>query len=296
MVKYRLKGIYFQYPSRSNEDYFSHEDRSFLIDLAKFAIPVFWVDKTSKNILQYVLKPYKDAGMFVPKDLIDNFRNATFFGVYGSNLTEGNFHKELEKLLKGVLVFKKKSSHPLLNENKPLALVTGGGLGAMKIGNQIAKKLKYLSCANLVDFRTKQLSVVNEQEINPFIEAKMTYRLDKIVERQAEFFLDFPIFLMGGIGTDFELALELVKRKTGSAPAYPVILFGTEDYWEKKITSIFQLNRLTQTIKNSEWISNCFYLAQNADQALRVYSDFFNSKLPIGNKGPIYDKGFCTDY
>ena len=45
-------------------------------------------------------------------------------------------------------------------------------------------------------------------KINPYIDAKVTYRLDRLVERQAEFHLDFPIFLMGGIGADFEYSLE----------------------------------------------------------------------------------------
>ena len=54
----------------------------------------------------------------------------------------------------------------------------------------------------------------------------MTYRLDKLVERQAEFNLDFPIFLPGGIGTDFEFALEEVRRKVGSVTITPILLLG----------------------------------------------------------------------
>ena len=46
----------------------------------------------------------------------------------------------------------------------------------------------------------------------------MTYRLDRLVERQAEFYLDIPIFVPGGIGMDFEYTLEEVRRKTGSCP------------------------------------------------------------------------------
>lgn len=36
-----LKGIYFNKPSRSHGDFFSHEDRSLLLDLAKFGISIF---------------------------------------------------------------------------------------------------------------------------------------------------------------------------------------------------------------------------------------------------------------
>lgn len=288
-----LKRIYFELPSCSHDGYFSHEDRAFLIDLAKFGIPVYWVDRISNQILQYVHKMENDSGMFVPLSLVDTFRKATMFGVYGSNLQEGNFEKELEKLLNGVLKLRESSNHPFLCENTPLALVTGGGPGAMEVGNRVAKAVGILSCANIVDFRQKDSSVVNEQRQNPHIEAKMTYRLDRLVERQAEFYLDFPIFLPGGIGMDFEFTLEEVRRKTGAVLPHPILLFGTKDYWRRKITSRFQLNRETGTTKGSEWVSNCFYLVETADEAIKVYAKFFEGSLLIGKEGPIYDDGFC---
>lgn len=288
-----LKRIYFQLPSRSYGDYFSHEDRALLVDLAKFAIPTFWVDSSTKKILQYVLRPDKDVGMFVPLALIDTFRKATMFGVYGSNLIEGNFEQELKALLEGILALREEVNHPLLSKGTSLALVTGGGPGAMEVGNRVAKAVGILSCANIADFRSKSSkNTVNEQRQNPHIEAKMTYRLDRLVERQAEFYLDFPIFLPGGIGMDFEYTLEEVRRKTGATPSTPVILFGEHSYWKRKITGRFQLNRETGTTRGSEWLSNCFFCIQTAQQGLAIYKDYFEGKLPIGPKGPIYDDGF----
>ncbi len=288
-----LKRVYFQYPSCSNDGFFSHEDRAMLVDLAKFGIPVYWVDEISGKILQYVLKTDKEAGLFVPLPLVEAFRKSTVFGVYGSNLQEGNFEKELSTLLKGILAMRSEVNHPLLSKDTPLALVTGGGPGAMEVGNRVAKALGILSCANIVDFRGSSKSVVNEQRQNPHIDAKMTYRLDRLVERQAEFYLDFPIFLPGGIGMDFEFCLEEVRRKTGGCPANPVLLFGEVDYWRRKITSRFQLNRETGTIKGSEWVSNNLYCIQTAEQGLSVYRSFFEGTLKIGKTGPIYDDGFC---
>lgn len=290
-----LKRIYFELPSRSHGDFFSHEDRATLLDLAKFGIPTFWVDRGSRQILQFVLKPEREAGLFVPLPLVDTFRKATVFGVYGSNLLEGHFEPELLKLLAGVLDMRAATAHPLLSPNTPLALLTGGGPGAMEVGNRVAKSLGILSCANIVDFRPKDASVVNEQKQNPYIEAKMTYRLDRLVERQAEFNLDIPIFLPGGIGMDFEYTLEEVRRKTGSGPITPVLLFGGADYWRRKVSSRFQLNRSTGTIKGSEWVSNCFYAIDTAEQGLSVLRRFFTGQLPIGKQGPVYDDGFYTE-
>ncbi len=293
MVQRFLKGVYFQYPSLAHGNFFSHEDRSLLLDLAKFAIPVFWVDKLSEKVLQYVPKPEKDSGLFVPIPLVDTFLKATTFGVYGSNLMEGDFEGELTKLFQGILTMRMQVNHPMLSKDTPLALVTGGGPGVMAIGNRVARTVGILSCANIVDFRERS---INEQKQNPYIDAKMTYRLDHLVERQAEFNLDFPIILMGGIGTDFEFALEEVRRKVGSMPPTPVLLFGTQDYWQQKITTRFQCNLKSGTIGGSEWVSNCFYCVQNASQGIKVYKRFFSGTLPIGKGHPSHPLGFVTSY
>ncbi len=288
-----LKGVYFQTPSLMYSDYFSHEDRSLLLDLAKFGIPTYWVDEKSQKILQYLPKPGKDSGMFIPLNQKETFLKATLFGIYGSNLIEFDFEEPLTALLQGILQLRKETTHPLLNSDTPLALVTGGGPGSMSLGNRVAKKLNILSCANIMDFRGKKESVIHEQEPNPYIDGKMTYRLDKLVERQAEFNLDFPIFLMGGIGTDFEYSLEEVRRKIGSIHPTPCLLFGPPDYWRKKITSRFQCNLKSGTITGSEWVSNCFYCVNSAESALQVYRKFFSGTLKLGKNGPIYEEGFC---
>lgn len=288
-----LKGIYFLYPSFSNLNFFSSEDRALLHDLDKFAIPVYWVDRTSGQILQYAQKPDRDSGLFVPIHNVETFLKSTVFGIYGSNLMAGQFETQLRMLFQGVLDMRSQVNHSLLNKNTPLSLVTGGGPGAMEIGNQVAKELHILSCANIVDFRAKEGDpVINEQLQNPYIEAKMTYRLDKLVERQAEFNLDFPIFLTGGIGTDFEYSLEEVRRKVGSVNITPILLFGNAEYWKEKVTSRFKCNLKTGTITGSEWISNCFFCIQTAEQGLKVYLDYFQGTLPIGKLGPIYEEGF----
>ncbi len=292
-VQRNLKGIYFQYPSQHFGDFFSQEDRALLHDLFKFAIPVFWVDRRTGKVLRYIEKPLKESGLFVPLSDVDRFLQATIFGIYGSNLLGGNFENELSELLSGVLALRSEVHHELLHKDTPLALVTGGGPGSMEVGNRIAKELGILSCANVVDFSHPKLKTMKEQEENPYLEAKMTYRLGRLVERQAEFNLDFAIFVQGGIGTDFELLLEEVRRKTGAIKPLPVILFGDPDYWRAKITSRFQINRKTGTTKGSEWVSNCFFCIQKAEQGVEIYRAFFNGTLPLGEDGPIYDDGFA---
>lgn len=288
-----IKAIYFQYPSQNHGDFFSHEDHTFLADLWKFAVPVFWVDKQTGSVLQYVQKSENNAGIFAPPAKVATYLKASVFGVYGSNLLQGSFEKELYELLQGLLDLRCLSEHPELNPNTPLALVTGGGPGAMEVGNRVAQALHILSCAHIVDF-TKKDQVVNEQHQNPHVEAKMTYRLDKLVERQADFNLDFPIFVMGGMGTDFEFHLEQVRRKTGAVTQRPILLFGNEEYWKDKLTSVFQRNLHSGTIKGSEWVSKSYYCVQHAKQGLLVYRAYFNGTLQLG-PGSGYDpRGFVV--
>lgn len=287
-----LKGIFFKYPSLAYGNFFSHEDRSLLLDLASFGIPVYWVDDTTRKVLLYTPKPGKDSGMFVPESLVDTFIRSTTFGIYGSTLITGAFEEELTALLKGVIQMRSLVNHPLLHADTPIALVTGGGPGIMEVGNRVAERIGILSCANIVDFRNSNNLNIQEQKQNSYIEAKMTYRLDHLVERQAEFHLDFPIILPGGFGTDFEQCLEEVRRKVGSIVPTPVLLFGDPHFWQQKITSRFQSNLKLGTIKGSEWVSNCFYCIQNASQGLKVYEQYFSGTLPIGLEHPLSPDGF----
>jgi len=294
-VQRALKGLYFQYPSKSNENFFSQEDRAFLHDLVVFGIPVYWVDDTSGKILRFVSKQGRESGMFVPLDKVDTYLKATLFGIYGSNLIAYGLEDLLLEIFRGLEKMRMEVSHPLLNSKTPIALVTGGGPGVMELGNKVAKHLGILSCANIVNFQMKdKSSVVNEQRQNPYVEAKMTYRIDRLVERQAEFNLDFPLFTVGGIGTDFEFYLEQVRRKVGSQILTPILLLGPEEYWTDKITSNFQTNLKSGTIKGSEWISNCYFVVNTPEQALSVYRRYFNNELLLGPTGPIYEKGFSV--
>ena len=86
----------------------------------------------------------------------------------------------------------------------------------------------------------------------------------------------------------------MVKRKIGATPLTPIILLGQKSYWRKKITSSFQINLNIGTIKGSEWISNCMYCIQKAEEGAKIYKSFFEKKLKIGKNGPIYKDGFCS--
>ncbi|KAJ9455578.1 hypothetical protein DIPPA_33965 [Diplonema papillatum] len=293
----KLRAVYFTVGSKDYGAFMSQEDRSMLADLDLFGIQVYFVDQEAKRVYQFMQRVGNDNGLFVPLPRCAEYMAATFFGVYGSNLVAGDFEAELKTLLGGVLELKAGATHPMLNKDKPLALVTGGGPGAMEVGNRVAHDLGILSCGMFVDFGSlsrKPGVTINEQKKNPFVEAFMTYRPQKLVERQSDFNLDFPIFLTGGIGTDFEYALEEVRRKVGTVAPNPVILFGTPEHWGAKITPRFLENRKSGTIKGSEWLSNVPYVVSSGAEALAVLTHFFKGTLPIGPAHPGNDLGFMV--
>ena len=287
-----LKAIYFKTPSIRNGEYFSHDDRTMLADLAKASVDLFWVDFTSHLLLKYVLRADKDFGMFVPVHKVKDFKKATFFGIYGSRLTESDYREEFKELFKGLMQMQNELSHEKLNPDTPIAISTGGGPGVMAMGNQIANELNLLSCGHAVNFLKEHERDEEEEPMNPYIQAKMTYSLEQLIIRQSEFGLDFPIFCQGGVGTDFEHALELLRTQVGNRPAAPVLLFGPPDYWRAKITATYQMNRKMGTIRGSEWVSNVFICVQNHTQALSVYYKYFTNRLEIGPNYLPADEGF----
>lgn len=293
----QLKAVIFLKASRHYGSFFSQEDSALLGDLNTFGINVFQVEESTGQMFQFMRRTGCDAGMMVPMDRRHEYLHATFFGVYGSNLVAGNFEAELQYLLNGILQLQKQDPHPLLNMVTPLALVTGGGPGAMEVGNRVARSLGILSCGMFVDFGSlaaKPGATINEQKKNPYVEAFMTYRPQKLVERQSDFNLDFPIFLTGGIGTDFEYALEEVRRKVGTAKIHPLILFGTAEHWGAKITYRYRENLRSGTIRGSEWMSTVPWVVSNGKEALEVLTRFFRGTLPIGPGFPTNDNGFMV--
>ncbi|MCH9621547.1 MAG: hypothetical protein S4CHLAM20_09690 [Chlamydiia bacterium] len=290
-----LKCIYFSKPSNNHGNYFSHDDRTLLRNFAKHNIDVFWADDDCDLLLKYAPRQDMDTGLFVPVDKINDYKNASIFGVYGSRFDISSYEDELRNLFTGLIEMKTKVDHDLFYKDKKIAIATGGGPGIMSMGNRIASELDLLSIGHAVDFKKPHENEEGNETMNHYIQAKMTYRLEQVIIRQSEFGLDFPIFFEGGIGTDFEFALELLRTQVGSRKPAPILLFGSAKYWRAKITSNHNINLEAGTIKGSEWISNNFYCVQNHKQALSVYYKFFTGSLPIGKEFKGSSDGFMIN-
>lgn len=283
-----LKYIYFQIPSYTHGQFFSQRDRALLMDLHCSGIHVCWADPISKRVLHYAKRTGHDTGMFVPQDRVAEFRSAYFIGVHGSALTHDDHKQELTELLKGIYHLTHSHTTQKFPTQRPLAIMTGGGSGAMAIGNKIAEELHILSCANMVDFEHRS------SQDNPYVQAKMTYRLPELIQRQEHFHVDLAIFMKGGIGTDFEFALEQMSLKTGMKAPVPIFLIGPAEYWEEKITPIYQSNKASGTIAGAEWISNCIFCLSSPQAGIEIFHSYMQNTLPIGPEYPDNPNGFTV--
>ena len=289
-----VRAIYFLEASQSTGSFFSQSDRAMLQDLMLFGVRVYHVDVRRRQIFQYVHRMGTDSGMFVPMGRKEEYLRAFYVGVYGSNLVEGDFESDLKTVFSGLKQIVTTSPNPEVSQ-KGLCVVTGGGPGIMELGNRVAHNLGILSCGLFVDFgagKRKAGVVINEQKQNSFVDAWMTYRLEKLVERQSDFNLDFPIICVGGVGTDFEYALEEVRRKIGTTPPNPILIFGPKKHWKEKITPRWRANLEAGVVKGSEWLSNVVYLVHSGEDGLEVYRRFFAGTLRIGASHPSNLDGF----
>lgn len=291
-VNHYLKQIYFQVPSYTHGQFFSQHDRSLLTDLHFSGITTFWVDAHSKKVLQYVQRRGKDSGMFVPIKRVEEFLSAYFVGIHGSGLISKGYSEDLRTLLLGLHHLTQLAVIPGFSKHTPLAIMTGGGPGAMAVGNQLAAELNLLSCANLIDFEISPIKL--NQQHNTHVQAKMTYRLPSLIERQEHFHVDLAIFVVGGIGTDFEFCLELVSIKTGKKPPVPVLLIGPKEYWKAKVSPIYRSNLDAGTIRGSEWVSNCIFCITSPEAGIDVFRRYMEQTLPIGPDYPPAPDGFFT--
>jgi uncharacterized protein (TIGR00730 family) len=105
-----------------------------------------------------------------------------------------------------------------------LTIITGGGPGIMRAGNEGARQANALSVGLGIDLPF-------EQGVNEFVDVPVNFHYffarKTMFVKYAQAYVVFP----GGFGTLDELFESLTLMQTGTISRFPVVLFGTS-YWE----------------------------------------------------------------
>jgi uncharacterized protein (TIGR00730 family) len=108
-----------------------------------------------------------------------------------------------------------------------LAVITGGGPGAMEAANRGCKEAGGLSIGCNIELPF-------EQDMNPYVDLGIDFRYffvrKMMFVKYAEGFVVFP----GGFGTLDELFESLTLIQTGKVQHFPVVLYGAT-YWQRMI-------------------------------------------------------------
>ena len=213
----RIERIVFRRASYEHGPFLSAKDQARLADFASLGVEVFWCNDDWGHLAIHTFRGLR--GYFVEPQTEARFRKALIIAIYGSArpLTDIDVSKlrELLTRLKG-----------LFGEN--LAILTGGGPGAMQQASEIAHDLDLLVGANYIE--------TVDQGTNKDADFYQLFQDISRHNRQRWFEIaSFQIFCTGGLGTLEEIGLTLTDMKLGVIEMSPVVFFGRhgdEPYWE----------------------------------------------------------------
>jgi predicted Rossmann-fold nucleotide-binding protein len=214
----KVKRLVFRRASYEHGSFLSARDHGRLADLEALGVEVFWCNDERRHVVTHVFRGLR--GYFMePKD-VERFRSALIFAVYGSArlLTEEEEAK-VRRLLERLREF----------FGNDIAILTGGGPGAMQQATNIAHEMGMMVGASFIE--------TVDQETNQTAEFYQTFQGRSRQARQRWFEVaSFHLFFMGGVGTLEEVGLTLTDMKLGVIELSPLVFFGRHEgqrYWMK---------------------------------------------------------------
>ncbi len=176
----------------------------------------------------------------------------TFFG--SARLKEDNLYYQLARTLGGRCA------------EQGFTVITGGGPGIMKAGNQGA----YEAGGPSVGITIK---LPFEEEANPYVKASESFNYFFSRKYMLDFSAQAYLFFPGGLGTLDELFTVLTLIQTGKvdAPIPPVILVGSE-FWSGLVTWIQEtLSDKMETISPQDM--DLFTVLDDPDEIMKIIID-----------------------
>lgn len=260
MCKDKIEAVIFRKPSQKNDPFFSEYDVVRLKFLHNLGIRVIWMRYDGPHV--YVTRD--DCGFFTRDNLIQRFRDATFFACYGSA------SQVSKKIIKQLPEFFSEL-RDLFGE---IGVVTGGGPGLMEAVNRSADQLGILSASCCLSTEFAE----SPQTMNRYSNVFMFFNEYCRHVRQKNFYIArFPIFFPGGVGTLEEIGIELCNLKLRVRDNAPYIFVG-KDYWSN-IKGF--LNTAADAKMLPQRIADNVFLVDDLAEAIQIYKDFLNNPLPV---------------
>ncbi len=213
----RIARIVFRRASFEHGPFLSAKDQARLADYAALGVEVFWCNEDWGHLAVHTFRGLR--GYFLEPHVEARFQNALIIAIYGSArpLTDVDDRK-LRELLTGL--------KGLFGDN--LAILTGGGPGAMQQASVIAHDLGLLVGANYIE--------TVDQATNKDADFYQCFQDSSRHNRQRWFEIaSFQIFCTGGLGTLEEVGMTMTDMKLGVIEMSPVVFFGQhgdDPYWE----------------------------------------------------------------
>jgi predicted Rossmann-fold nucleotide-binding protein len=212
-----VRALVFQHASFQHGFYLSSRDHARLTDYADLGVDVYWVNGELDHVARFVTRGAR--GYWCELERLDQFASALVVAVYGSSRPLGDLETErLRTLLKDLQSF----------FGSRLAVITGGGPGAMRAASAIGRELDMLVGASYLE--------IEDQRHNQFASFYQVFQESSRHIRQRWFDIaSFNVFLVGGVGTLEEIGLTLTDMKLGLAEQTPMVFIGSSGhgrFWE----------------------------------------------------------------
>ena len=249
----KVERIVFRRASYEHGSFLSARDHGRLADYETLGLEVVWCNDGRRHVASHVFRGLR--GFFMqPKD-VERFRSALIFAAYGSSklLSDAEADK-VARLLTNLRSF----------FGEDIAIMTGGGPGAMQQATDIAQGMGMMVGASFIE--------TVDQKTNQTAEFYQTFQGRSRQARQRWFEVaSFHLFFMGGVGTLEEVGLTLTDMKLGVIELSPLVFFGRHDgatYWDAQRR---QFETMVEAGRAPAWLRDHVLVTDDPDAIPRFY-------------------------
>ena len=259
-LEHKIDKIIFRRASYEHGSFFSARDHGRLADYQSLGIDVWWCNDARRHVVTHVFRGLR--GFFTEPRNVERFRSSLVFAAYGSaKPLPKDQVRRIERLLVNLRTF----------FGEDIAIMTGGGPGAMQQATDTAQSLGMLVGASFIE--------TVDQETNQTAEFYQTFQGRSRHSRQRWFEIaSFHLFFMGGVGTLEEVGLTLTDMKLGVIEVSPMVFFGRHRgrrYWRQMRE---QFKVMVAADRAPQWLRTHVLMTDDPDEVPR----FYQSRLQLG--------------